>query len=109
MSPVLLGRVFAELLRRHDALRMRYRQQVEGHWEQFDSGGEALQPWPLQWVELSGMSAAQQERVQALVVAQAQQSLDLEAGAALRAPDLVRGGGGRAGLLVGCLHLARGT
>ena len=108
-SPMLVGRVFAELLRRHDALRMRYRQQEEGSWEQVDSGTEALQPWPLQWVELSGLSGAQQERVQALVVAQAQQSLDLEAGPLLRSVYIERGGGERARLLVVIHHLAVDT
>ena len=108
-SPGLLGRVLEQLLLRHDALRMRYRRQAEGNWEQFDSGREALQPRPLLTVALSGVSEEQQERVMKQVVAQAQQSLDLEAGPLLRAVLIERGGARRPQLLVVIHHLVVDT
>ena len=108
VSAALLARVFAQLLLRHDALRMRYRQ-TEGNREQIDSGREALQPELLLKVDLSGVSAAQQEQMRKRVMAQAQQSLDLEAGPLLRAVLFERGEGQRPRLLVVIHHLAVDT
>jgi non-ribosomal peptide synthase protein (TIGR01720 family) len=110
LPPALLARLLEELLRRHDALRMRYSRQAEGSWQQVDGGAAAaVDPLPLLWVELGGVSEVQQPQVIERVVAQAQRSLDLERGPLLRAVLFARGGEQRPLLLVVIHHLAVDT
>src|SRR6185295_13935813 len=109
-SPALLARLLEQLLLRHDALRMRYLRQADGSWQQIDgAAAAALEPLPLLWVELSGVSQMQQPQVIERVVAQAQRSLDLETGPLLRAVLFARGREQRPRLLLVIHHLAVDT
>ncbi|MCP4656953.1 MAG: amino acid adenylation domain-containing protein, partial [bacterium] len=98
LRPQLLAAAFAELLRHHDALRLRFTPREEG-WQQ--SGV----PWdgavPFVRIDLSRLTPVGQARAYAHAAPQIQASLDLAAGPLLR---LVRFEPGR--LLMVIHHLA---
>jgi amino acid adenylation domain-containing protein/non-ribosomal peptide synthase protein (TIGR01720 family) len=77
LDPVLLERAWAEVLRHHDALRLRYRREA-GRWRQFYQS--ASEPVPFTRVDLRSTADAQvRDRIDQGAT-DAQRSLNLEAG-----------------------------
>lgn len=107
MSPARVRSVIEQLLRHHDALRMRFKLGEDG-WRQYSAAAseQALgQTFTL--IDLSSLTAARdrQERVLAEVSEQVQRSLDLERGPLLRVVMCELGAAGGQRLLIVVHHL----
>jgi non-ribosomal peptide synthase protein (TIGR01720 family) len=99
LSRAALAGGVAALLRRHDALRLRFLRGAAG-WRQLD-GGEP--PWPLCEIDLAALPAARRRPALESAAARLQASLDLERGPLLRVA-LFPGRGRRAGRLLFIAH-----
>ncbi|HYO52236.1 amino acid adenylation domain-containing protein, partial [Archangium sp.] len=98
----LLERALQALSTHHDALRMRFAREGTD-WRQFNLEAEPVVP--LQRVELSSRSEAEQQETMAAIVEELHSSLHLPQGPLWRAALLERGAGRTARLLVVIHHL----
>jgi amino acid adenylation domain-containing protein/non-ribosomal peptide synthase protein (TIGR01720 family) len=101
LDPAVLAGALARLEEHHDALRMRYRRGPAG-WEQTCAAPGAGDT-PLVLADLSALDPAVQPAAVETAAAQAQTSLDLEAGPVHR-PVLFDLGAGRPGRLLWAVH-----
>ena len=79
----LLRQVLSELMKHHDALRLRYERNGD-RWQQRQCGWEVSQPVPFEQVDLSGLSGEEQGAAFLSKAAQLQESLNLSAGPLVR-------------------------
>jgi amino acid adenylation domain-containing protein/non-ribosomal peptide synthase protein (TIGR01720 family) len=85
LVPALLERALAELVRHHDALRLRFHE-VDGTWHQVHQAhGSGAAGWPLTMVDSTGLPAGEAVAALAEVGGQAQAGLDLGHGPLARA------------------------
>ncbi len=96
----LLDQTMAQLVRHHDALRMRFARQDDG-WRQWNVGPEALVP-PIR-IDLSGLPAVAWRRAVESTAGRLQTSLDLNTGPLLRVAWF-DGGDDRQGRLLIVIH-----
>ncbi len=102
LEPAVLKRAVGELLRHHDALRLRFRREPEGGWRQ--EGAAWNGDVPFDHVDQAATPAAQRAAETERVAARAQAELALERGPLLQAVYFSRGAGaGR--LLLAAHHL----
>ncbi|MET0399229.1 MAG: amino acid adenylation domain-containing protein [Longimicrobiaceae bacterium] len=100
----VLLRAAAALEAHHDALRLRFRQEVDGRWTQHHAGPSAR--GPLTVFDLSALPAEAQKRAIERTAQQVQRSLDLEHGPLLRMGWFGLGGAETGRLLAVAHHLA---
>jgi len=86
VSDAVLESALAAVFAYHDALRLRFRK-TSGIWEQWYSTEPAI---ALEWMDLSGLSSSEQDRVQEELANEKQASLDLEQGPLGRAVLFIR-------------------
>ena len=101
LAAPVVERALAELQRRHDVLRLRFRQDGEG-WRQEFLEESAL---PFRRVDLTGSEPGDWKAALATVCEETQRSVTLESGPLWRAV-FIDGGGGEARLLLVIHHLA---
>ncbi len=106
IAPEALERVIGALIAHHDMLRVRLRRGESGWEQRIAPLGEAV---PFRAVELSGLSESEQIAGMERIAAEAQSSLDLEAGPILRAVQLRLAPGRADRLLLVVHHLAVDT
>ncbi|MET0399939.1 MAG: condensation domain-containing protein, partial [Longimicrobiaceae bacterium] len=99
----LLARAAAALEAHHDALRLRFRRDEDGHWTQ--THAEPSARGPLTVFDLSGLSADRQTAAIEATAEQVQRSLELERGPLLRMAWFELGGGDTGRLLAVVHHL----
>jgi len=87
VSDAVLESALAAVFAHHDALRLRFRK-TPSIWEQWHGTEHAI---ALEWMDLSGLSSTEQDRVQEEMANQKQASLDLEQGPLGRAVLFIRG------------------
>jgi amino acid adenylation domain-containing protein/non-ribosomal peptide synthase protein (TIGR01720 family) len=103
LLPSWIHKALAYLVLHHDALRLRFLQQADG-WLQDIAGTPSDFRFPC--IDLSALSAAQQELTQAALSEEAQASIDLSSGLLLRALFFMHGAGRTDSLLLIIHHLA---
>jgi amino acid adenylation domain-containing protein/non-ribosomal peptide synthase protein (TIGR01720 family) len=103
VAPPLLERALDHLVRRHDALRLRFTRTAAG-WEQTAAGG--ADPVPFCRIDLSALPGPAATAALESACARLQASLDLESGPLLCAAWLDLGAGRPARLLLAIHHLA---
>ena len=101
LAAPVVERALAELQRRHDALRLRFRREG-GEWRQEFLGESEV---PFRRVDLTGLDPAQRRAALATACEEAQRSVTLESGPVWRAVWIEAGGAG-ARLLLVIHHLA---
>ncbi|QLE51262.1 amino acid adenylation domain-containing protein [Nostoc sp. C057] len=100
LQPELLQQVVQELLLHHDALRLRFVQEGE-NWQQFNAS--TLEAVPFSVINLSHLSAEEQQTVMKAADAELQASLNLSTGAIARVV-LFRLGNDQPGRLLFIIH-----
>ena len=103
LEPAWVRDALNQLLRHHDALRLRFSRSSTG-WQQHHAA--AIGEVPLRVVDLSGMAEEQQRGALALAAGEAQASLELSQGPLMRAVLFQRGAGTPGRLLLVIHHLS---
>jgi amino acid adenylation domain-containing protein/non-ribosomal peptide synthase protein (TIGR01720 family) len=83
ITPALLEQAVQHLLEHHDALRLRFTA-TESGWQQVNAGLDATESVPFSFIDLSGISAAEQATVLETTTSELQASLNLAEGLILR-------------------------
>ncbi|HEX5715638.1 MAG TPA: condensation domain-containing protein, partial [Thermoanaerobaculia bacterium] len=105
LDPARVERAVHELLRHHDALRLRFERQGGG-WSQLNAGLDGSVPVPVTVLDLSALPAAVRAGAIEAAAAGAQRSLDLSRGPLLRVALFDLGAGESGRLLLAVHHLA---
>ena len=83
ITPALLEQAVQHLLKHHDALRLRFTS-TESGWQQVNAGLDATESVPFSFIDLSGISAAEQATVLEATASELQASLNLAEGSLIR-------------------------
>jgi len=83
ISPDLLKQAVQKLMEHHDALRLRFTSTQSG-WQQVNAGLDAVEAVPFSYIDLSGVPAAERERILERTASELQASLNLAEGLILR-------------------------
>ncbi len=105
VSPMLLKQAFYQLMKHHDALRMRFSQPSPGQWQQMNAGIERLENIPFEQIDLSMTLPQEREAAFLNIADKAQGSLDLAHGPILRVLFITTGGTEPDRLLIIIHHL----